>query len=124
MLFIDDLHLADSPSLRLFKRLATITQESNLFLVGAYRQESLASTAEGINPPLLDTLRNMDRDSLFHKIELKRLSSKDCLDLVDRILGINNDEFGKLIYGETEGNPFFVLETLKFLINKKIISRK
>jgi len=124
MLFIDDLHLADSSSLRFFQRLAKITQESNLFLVGTYRQESLVPTAEEINPPLLDTLRSMDRDSLFHKIELKRLSSKDCLDLVDRILGIDNDEFGKLIYGETEGNPFFVLETLRFLINKKILTRK
>lgn len=124
MLFIDDLHLADSSSLKLFHKLAKITQESNLFLVGAYRQESLSPTAEGINPPLLGTLRSMERDSLFQKIELKRLGLRDCLDIVNGILGIDNDEFGKLIYGETEGNPFFILETLKFLINKKILTRK
>ena len=40
------------------------------------------------------------------------------------MLGIYDYIFEKLIYEETEGNPFFILETLKFLINKKLLVLK
>ena len=120
MLFIDDLHHADSSSLKLFQRLSKAIQKSNLFLGGAYRREALNQT-EGMAHPLVDTLESMSRDALFKKIELKRLSLKDCLRLVNNVLDIEDDELGRRIYAETEGNPFFVLETLKFLINSKLL---
>lgn len=124
MLFIDDLHLADSSTLKLFQKLARAIQESRFFLVGAYRQEALTKTGEGTNYPFLDFAQNMKRDVLYQKIELKRLSKGDSSVLINNVLGIDDDLFNKRIYEETEGNPFFVLESLKFLINKGLLTRK
>ena len=124
MLFVDDLHFADTSSLKLFHNLARTIQKSNLFLVGAYRQEAVTTTVDGTVHPLLDTLQRMNRDNLFQKIELKRLSKTDCSVLINSILGVDEDELVKRIYEETEGNPFFILETLRLLINKKLLIKK
>jgi len=124
MLFVDDLHFADTSSLKLFHNLARTIQESNLFLVGAYRQEAVTMTVDGTVHPLLDTLQRMKRDNLYQKIELKRLSKTDCSVLINSILGVDEDELVKRIYEETEGNPFFILETLRLLINKKLLIKK
>ncbi len=124
MLFVDDLHFADTSSLKLFQNVARTIQESNLFLVGAYRQEAVTTTVDGTVHPLLDTLQRMNRDNLYQKIELKRLSKTDCSVLINSILGVDEDELVKRIYEETEGNPFFILETLRLLINQKLLIKK
>jgi pimeloyl-ACP methyl ester carboxylesterase/sugar-specific transcriptional regulator TrmB len=121
MLFIDDMHLADSSSLKLFKNLAKLVNKSNLLLIGAYRKEALMKTIEGIIHPLFNTLEILGSESLCEKIELKRLTQLDCIKLISNMLGIYDYNFAKLIHEETEGNPFFILETIKFLINKKIL---
>ena len=124
MLFVDDLHIADSSSLKLFKELAKLCDKSKFLLIGAYRQEDIASTFEGVTHPLFDILETLSNDSLSQKIDVARLKQIDCSKLINTTLGIYNYNFEKLIYKETEGNPFFILETIKFLINKKTLALK
>jgi pimeloyl-ACP methyl ester carboxylesterase/sugar-specific transcriptional regulator TrmB len=124
ILFVDDLHLADSSFLKFFKNIAKKIQKSNLLLIGACRQTSIIKTSEGIIHPLFDTVELLNNESLFQNIELKSLTQPDCSKLINNILGIYNYNFEKLIYQETKGNPFYILETIKFLINKKIITPK
>jgi pimeloyl-ACP methyl ester carboxylesterase len=124
MLFVDDIHFADSSSLKLFKNLAKIVNKSNLLLIGAYRKEALMKNVEGIIHPLVDTLEILGTKSLFEKIELKRLAQLDCVKLISNMLGIYDYNFARMIHEKTEGNPFFILETIKFLINKKLLTLK
>jgi pimeloyl-ACP methyl ester carboxylesterase/sugar-specific transcriptional regulator TrmB len=124
ILFIDDMHLADSSSLKLFKNIARNIENSNLLLLGAYRSTGIITTFEGVVHPLYDTLEILSNESLSQNIELKRLTQSDCTKLINTMLGIYDYNFEKLIYEETEGNPFFILETLKFLINKKLLVLK
>jgi pimeloyl-ACP methyl ester carboxylesterase len=124
MLFVDDLHLADSSTLKLFQDLAKAAQESRFLLVGSYRQEALAEIAEEANPPFLHFVERTRSDVICEKIELKRLTKDESSVLINNVLGIFDDLLAKKVHAETEGNPFFILETLRFLINKRLLKKE
>jgi predicted ATPase len=124
LLFIDDLHLADTPSLSLLYYLARAVQNSKILVVGAYRPEEIAKTYEGTVHPLLDVMQRMSRDDLFQKIELNRLSQINCSDLISSMLGSDLGDLAKPVFEETEGNPFFAIETLRLLMQQKVLIEK
>jgi pimeloyl-ACP methyl ester carboxylesterase/sugar-specific transcriptional regulator TrmB len=121
MLLIDDLHLADSYSLNFFKTLSQAIPESRFLLIGIYRKEGLTKISKEIRKPFLDLLLNMKRDELHQDIELERLNREDTSTLINHIIAIDNELLIERIYKETDGNPLFILETLKFLINNKLL---
>ena len=124
LLFLDDLHLADSSTLKLFQNLARIIQESFLLLVGTYRHETLSDRGELANYPFIDFVQVMKRKDFSQNIELKRLDQEQSSVLIKNVLGIDDHLLAKRIHMETLGNPFFVLETLRFLINKKLLKKE
>ena len=124
LLFIDDLHLADTPSLSLLYYLARDIQNSKILVVGAYRPEEVAKTYEGTLHPLLDIMQRMSRDDMFQKIELKRLNQINYFDFVLSMLGVDLGDLVKLIYEETEGNPFFAIETLRLLMQQNVLIKE
>lgn len=124
LLFIDDLHSADTPSLSLLYYLARDVQNSKILVVGAYRPEEITKTYEGTAHPLLDIMQRMSRDDLFQKIELKRLSQINYFDLILFMLGVELGDLVKLIYKETEGNPFFAIETLRLLMQQNVLIKE
>ncbi|NIO36905.1 hypothetical protein GTO27_04285, partial [Candidatus Bathyarchaeota archaeon] len=66
----------------------------------------------------------MSRDDLFQKIELRRLSQIDYFDLVLSMLGVDLGDLISLIYEETEGNPFFTIETLRLLMQQNVLIKE
>jgi pimeloyl-ACP methyl ester carboxylesterase/predicted amidohydrolase len=124
LLFIDDLHLADTPSLSLLYYLARDVQNSKILVVGAYRPEEVTKTYEGTVHPLLDIMQRMSRDNLSQKIELKRLSQINYFDFILSMLGVDLGDLVKLIYEETEGNPFFAIETLRLLMQQNVLIKE
>lgn len=124
LIFIDDLHLADSPSLSLLHYLGRDIKNSRILVVGAYRPEETTKTYEGTVHPLLDITQRMSKEDLFQKIELKRLNQINCFDFIRSMLGGDIGDLVKLVYKETEGNPFFIIETLRFLMQQKILVKE
>jgi len=124
LLFIDDLHLADTPSLSLLYYLARNTQNSKILVVGTYRSEEVTRIHEGTVHPLLDVMQRMSREDLFHKIELERLSQVNYYDFILSMLSVDLGDLVKLIYEETEGNPFFAIETLRLLMQQKVLIKE
>jgi len=124
VLFIDDVQFAESSSLKLFRNLARKIKKSNLLFIGAYRQEDVTKNYEGTTQPFFENLKVFNTESLAQKIELNRLSQIDCYKLINNILDVYDYRLAKLIYEETGGNPFFILETIKYLINKKLLIPK
>jgi len=124
LLFIDDLHLADTPSLSLLYYLARNVQSSKILVVGTYRTEEITKTYQGTVHPLLDIIQRMSRDDLFQKIELKRLSQTDYFDLILSTLEVDLGDLVKRIYEETEGNPFFAIETLRLLMQQNVLIKE
>ena len=124
LLFIDDLHSADTPSLSLLYYLARNVQNSKILVAGTYRPEEVTKTYEGTVHPLLDTLQRMSRENLFQKIELERLSQVNYFDFISSMLGVELDDLVRLVYEETEGNPFFAIETIRLLMQQNVLIKE
>jgi pimeloyl-ACP methyl ester carboxylesterase len=124
LIFIDDLHSADTPSLSLLYYLARDVRNSKILVVGAYRPEEVSKTYEGTVHPLLDIMQRMSRDDLFRKIELKRLSQINYFDFIRSMLSVELGDLIRLIYEETDGNPFFAIETLRLLMQQNVLTKE
>ena len=116
LLCIEDLQWADPSSLALAHYIARNMREHGLLILGTYRPEDVTAN-EGNGHPLIETMQLMDREGLNERMKLQRLP-KDCMvDFLSSLLGkIDLDEeFTNRIYKETEGNPLFMIELVKFL---------
>jgi predicted ATPase len=124
LLCIEDLQWADSSSLALMHYLARNTRKSGLLILGTYRPEDVAAKEEGRHP-LIKTMQIMDKENLYKKIELHRLLEDNMDEFFHTIFGESDfdDEFSTRIYKETEGNPLFFIQLLKFLIEEKVITK-
>lgn len=120
LIFIDDLHWADSSTLALIHYLARNTRHLRVIIIGTYRPEEIAQYKQH---PLENTLHLMGREGLVRKINLSRLSSNDMNNLIESMFKPVDltDKFREVIYRETEGNPLFAIELLKLFVETNIL---
>ncbi len=125
VLFLDDMHWADVASLHLLHYLARNIRNQPIIILGAYRPEDL-NYIRGCVHPLHELITRLGTENLFSTIELKRLTQEETLLIVSDLLGVKNipEDFIELIYNETEGNPFFIKEVLKNLVEDGALSIK
>jgi tetratricopeptide (TPR) repeat protein len=121
LLFVDDLHWADHGTLSLIHYLLRRLRDEQLLILGAYREVELDRTH-----PLAASLVDWNRERLTARIQLGRLTPNECDALLAGMLGQESisPEFVSAIYRETEGNPFFVEEVIKSLIDSGQIYRQ
>ena len=114
-LFIDDLHWADEASLDLLQHLARHTRADRVLLVGTYRDVEVRR-----GHPLRKAVRDLGREQLVERVAVRRLGREETAALVaGRLDGMEvSEEFAGLVYGHTEGNPFFTAEVLEALIER------
>ncbi|MGA2766930.1 MAG: tetratricopeptide repeat protein [Candidatus Bathyarchaeia archaeon] len=125
ILFLDDLQWADHLSLAILHYLARKCRNSRLLIIGTYRPEDLVHTKEEKLHPLEEIMFSMSREDLLVKMELKRLRRNDFPDFLRSIFHSSLDEaFVEKLYEETEGNPFFAVETLNLLVEEGFLSEK
>ncbi len=108
---LEDLHWADEPTLLLLQHLAQTIATTPLLVVGTYRDVELDVTR-----PFVRTLEALVRQRLATRISLQRLP----LSGVESMLrGMSNQpppaSLTRVIFQETEGNPFFVEEVFQHL---------
>ncbi|UCG70642.1 MAG: AAA family ATPase [Thermoplasmata archaeon] len=122
LLCIEDLHWADPSSLALMHYITRNTRKSGLVILGTYRPEDVIAQNGKVHP-LIETMQMMDREELYEEIELHRLPEECISEFLFSLLGKNDfsDEFINRIYKETEGNPLFLIQLVKFLVEEKII---
>jgi len=120
-IFIDDLQWADTGTLQLLHYLTRNMRNARVLLLGAYRPEDLQEF-EGVHP-LIEIMQRMRLERLYHQIELQRLKYEHVQELVKAILQVSDisPTFMKRLYLETEGNPFFIEEVCKSLIEEGIV---
>ena len=125
ILFIDDLHWADESTLHLLHYSARNTVSSRLMIVGTYRTEDIQTPAPGQAPPLWQIQQEMIREGILTVIRLGRLKETDVQQMIWSLF--QDTDFGmpfyESLYKETEGNPFFVMETLKLLKVEGVIEK-
>ena len=126
VLVIEDLQWADEASLRLFHFLARRVPRRRLLLVGTYRPEEIVTEPGGRTHPLPGLLQALSREERFERIELPRLRRDDVREILDRLYPRHSwgDDFPSLLYRETEGNPFFLVEILKLLTSERVLEER
>lgn len=117
VLAIDDIHWLDTASLSMINFLIK-AKKTRLLFFATYLSET------GPALPFGKFLSSEGNKALFQAITLGPLEKNDVKDLLLSILrGIElTGEFLDMIYRRTEGNPFFLQESLRLLIDKGKIS--
>ncbi|UCG69253.1 MAG: DUF2791 family P-loop domain-containing protein, partial [Thermoplasmata archaeon] len=122
LLCVEDLQWIDPSSLALMHYIARNTKSSKLFILGTYRPEDV-SAEDGKGHPLVDAMLLMSREDLYEKMDLARLPEENINEFLFALLGKNDltEDFKNKLYRETEGNPLFVIELVKYLVDEEII---
>jgi tetratricopeptide (TPR) repeat protein/predicted Ser/Thr protein kinase len=117
---LDDLHWADRASLRLLHHLARSTRTDRVLITGTYREMELDT-----EHPLNDAISQMNRERLFYRLPLRRLSEEATRALLSGLFDVEtSQELAGAVHRETEGNPFFIEEVVKALVEEGKIYRE
>jgi len=117
-LCLEDLHWAPEGSLKILRKLAYSIQKSRIFLCGTIREEELGAQGQ-----LKDIINNLTGKSHFESVRLSRFGIEELRKFLTSKWTQTKppSELVNYIYKSTSGNPFFAMEVLKFLLEKKII---
>jgi predicted ATPase len=103
---LEDLHCADEPTLQLLQHLSQAISTMPLLVVGTYRDVELDVTR-----PFAQTLEMLVRQRVASRISLRRLSASGVESMLRGLGGQPPpSSLSRVIFRETEGNPFFVEE--------------
>jgi predicted ATPase/DNA-binding SARP family transcriptional activator len=112
MLVLEDAHWADSSTLFLLRHLARRTRRRRVMIAATYREVELDQAR-----PFHEMLLDLNRERLATRLKLPRLDRDQTEELLAVLLDEEiTPEFLDGIYRETEGNPFFVEEVCKALM--------
>src|SRR3990172_4396439 len=111
--FIDDIHWADAGSLQLLHTLARRVRRMPLLLVLTYREIEIDE-----NPPFGRLLQDLTRERLAERVKLTRLTREQTRQLLQAMFAEEiTPEFLDGVYTESEGNPFFIEEICKAILD-------
>jgi class 3 adenylate cyclase len=114
VLVLDDLQWADAPSLQLLRHLAT-SEPMRVLVIGTFRDSDVAT-----GHALADLLGALHREPGTQRIALRGLNDLELLAIMEGASGQEMDEDGLVLrdalVAETDGNPFFVGELLRHLV--------
>jgi eukaryotic-like serine/threonine-protein kinase len=114
VLFLDDLHWADKPSLLFLQFLARELQGARILVLGTYRDVELSR-----RHPLSEVLAELARESLMDRILLRGLTEADVARFIEITASVEAPpRLVQAVYEETEGNPFFVSEIVNLLASE------
>lgn len=117
VVIIEDLHWADEASLELFAYLARRIRHKRVLLVGTYRLDEVDR-----RHPLRPTIADLTNARLSHEIVLPRLTAAATGELVraslhEHLSGRSLQEAADLIQTRCDGNPLFIEETIRLLLD-------
>ncbi|HEY9763787.1 MAG TPA: ATP-binding sensor histidine kinase [Trichocoleus sp.] len=120
VLFLDDLQWADSATLKLIQVLMTDSTSRHLLLIGAFRDNEVHPSH-----PLVLTLNQIEKSGgIVNHICLQPLTQADLNQLVADTLkqdSASTHSLAEILFGKTQGNPFFATEFLKFIHQESLL---
>jgi class 3 adenylate cyclase/tetratricopeptide (TPR) repeat protein len=112
VLVIDDIHWADQPTLLLTEHMASALRDLPVLAVGTYRDVEL-----DVSRPLAATVDHLLRERLLERVPVRRFDRGGVATMIEALAGAAPpDPVVDVIYSETEGNPFFVEEVYRHLV--------
>ncbi|MBM4460682.1 MAG: hypothetical protein FJ011_23470, partial [Chloroflexi bacterium] len=118
LLILEDLHWAADSTLQLLHYLARAVVEHPLLIVGTLRPEAIPPAH-----PLATLGRRLERDGLARRLQLSPLPAAAVASLIGQLSGQGKAAapLAEHLYRETEGNPFYLIETVKALFEQGAI---
>ncbi len=126
LLFVDDLQNVDEDSYLFLTQILHRCASARLLVIGSYRSEEVRRAEEVEAHPVERLRKEFEADEKFFSLELGRLTP-EAVQAMARSLFADADfgaGFYESLHRETEGNPFFVVETLKLLKVEGIIEKR
>lgn len=112
LLIVEDLHWSDQTSQELLRSLARAIENDRVLILGTYRSDELHR-----RHPLTHWLAQLTRERLMSEVALAPLTREEVTRMLDGILGRAAPHgLAATLFDRTGGNPFFVEEILKSLI--------
>lgn len=119
VLAIEDVHWADRGTLDLLRHVARRAFQMRLLLVLTYREEELHDSA-ALGRLLLD----LNRERLSTHLGMSRFTLEQTRELLAELFGGGVEPaFLDYLYRQTEGNPFFIEEVVKGLLEDGTLYR-
>jgi DNA-binding SARP family transcriptional activator len=119
LMILDDLHWADRPTLALLRHVAGVNL-GRVLLVGAHRN------SERPDGPLVGTLGALHRDAAITRVVLRGVTEAHAVAVMACIAGLEPDDaagrLARLLHHETAGNPFYLTEMLRHLLETGVIT--
>ncbi|MDP6715528.1 MAG: protein kinase, partial [SAR202 cluster bacterium] len=120
LIVLEDLHDADRGTLDMLAHISRNQSGARLMIVGTYRDVEVDRSH-----PLSGTLADLRRLSNFSRVLLRGLSA----DEVQRMLSLVAEQdvpwgLSEAVHRQTEGNPLFVQEVVRYLVEEGLIARE
>jgi hypothetical protein len=131
LLVIDDVQWADPDSLRTLQFLSRNIRNLPVLLVGTMRVEEWRAPEEKTEQGLEEILGRMDAEGSLLRLPLRGLGEEESQSLAEDTIGLplrKGDETGESallsIFQRAEGNPYFVQETMRQLVQEGLLRRE
>jgi predicted ATPase len=122
VLFLEDLHWADTSSVDLLRYLGQRLPRQRMLIVGTARPEDLQRS----NHPLRNCQRELQAHGVCEELALAELGEEHVLRFLERHFAPHRfpPEFARLIYRKTEGHPLFLTGAMQFLTERGEIVKR
>ena len=120
LIVLEDLHSADGGTLEMLEHVARNLGGKRLLLVGTYRDIEVDRTH-----PLSAALAELRRLPHFERVLLRGLNADEVRRMLSGIAGQDVPwGLAEAVHRQTEGNPLFVQEVVRYLAEQGIIERE
>ena len=120
LIILEDLHDADRGTLDLLVHLSRNLEGARLLIVGTYRDVEVDR-----GHPLSSALAELRRGQNFQRVPLRGLTAEEVQRMVASVSQRHIPwPFAELVHRQTEGNPLFVQEMLRYLVEEGLVSEQ
>lgn len=125
VLILEDVHWADSASLALLHYLSRQVYSERILLLATFRTEEAEIDAKGNLTQLAKLLLLMGRDNLCNIVKLPKIGEENVGKIACSMLGGQVDaHLIERLTSDSDGNPLFIVETLRLLFQQGSLERK
>jgi tetratricopeptide (TPR) repeat protein len=120
LVVLEDLHDSDKGTLEMLTHVSRNLSGARLLIVGTYRDVEVDRTH-----PLSAALAELRRVATFNRVLLRGLNADEVRRMLESI--VRQDVpwgLAEAVHRQTEGNPLFVQEVVRYLVEEGLISRE